>query len=520
MNFLGNVKSDFLKLVRVEDDKKSSLVDYTAQDFNSIKAALIKYMRAVYPLDFQNFTESDMGIMLTELFAYVGSINTFKADFNAQENFLRLAKNRRSVKNLLQLIGVNLKGPISAAADAKVTFKADVGSGGYTVQPADRVVNITSPEDGGNLTFTLYKTINGQLSDAAADASFTLSQSESDDDDNKIFTNLVMQEGAFVKESGTFGSTELVKTIALDQSPVVEGSIEVIIAGDSTTSGPYTSVDNIFFASGADDKVFQVIPDDDFTATIAFGDNRIGQAPRNGDSYSVLYRVGGGSRGNIKQSLINASFGGVGILENISIGTGGSDAESIQHAKRYAPMTFRRQDRLVTLDDMKAFGNSYVGQFGNVGKVTAAVRRAFSSGNIIDVFVLEKAGDFQLRRATPQFKLDLLEQMNLKKMLTNEFVILDGLIRTLDLIVSLNIDKELKADGELIKIKARDAIQSFFSVDDNDFGKSLILQELNRKIFELSEVRFSSIDNVTSDITVDFNEIIQLNNLTINVNLV
>ena len=458
--------------------------------------------------------------MLLELFAYVGSVNTFKADFNAHENYLRLAKSRKSVKNLLQLVGVSMKGPISAAADAKLSFNTGLGAD-YYVTPSNRVVNPISPEDGANLTYTLYKTINGRVVPTDNDGGFILSPSESDDSENKIFTNLVLQEGAYVNETGTFDSTELVKTIPLSQSPVIEGSVEVIINGDSDTSGSYVEVDNIFFASGSSEKVFQVVPDDDFTATIVFGDNKIGQAPRGGDSYTVLYRSGGGSRGNIKQSFINSSFaGGAGILENTSIGTGGADAETVDHAKRYGPLTFRRQDRLVTLEDIKVFGNSYIGKFGSVGKTTASVRRAYCSGNIIDVFILERSNDFQLRRATPQFKLDLLEQMNLKKMLTSELVILDGLIRTLDLIVSINIDKELRGKVEVIKAQARDSIQNFFLVDNNDFGKTLILQDLNRKIFEHDDIRFSTIDNLKYDISVDFNEIIQLNNLTINVNLV
>tara|TARA_R110002051_G_scaffold321116_2_gene407923 strand:- start:7031 stop:8593 length:1563 start_codon:yes stop_codon:yes gene_type:complete len=520
MIFSGNVQSDFLKLARVEDNKKASTINYSSQDYTSIKESLIKYIRAVYPIDFQNFTESDLGVMLIELFAYVGSVNTFQADYNAHENYLRLAKNRRSVKNLLQLIGVSMKGPISAAADAKITFNTALESD-YVVAPNNRVVNVVSPEDGANLTFTLYKTVNGRVDPSDDSGGFTLSPSESDNSDGIVFTNLAIQEGAFVRETGTFGSSESVKTIPLSRSPVIEGSVEVMVNGDSTTSGPYTQVDNVFFASGATDKIYQVIPDDDFTGTIVFGDNKIGQSPRDGDSYSVVYRSGGGSRGNIKQSFINADFAeGTGILENTSVGTGGADAESVAHAKMYAPLTFRRQDRLVTLEDIKSFVNSYVGNFGSIGKATASVRRAYSSGNIIDVFLLEKANDFQLRRGTPQFKLDLLEQMNLKKMLTSEFIILDGLIRTLDLIVSINIDKELRGRVEVIKAQARDAIQNFFLVDNNDFGKTLILQDLNRKIFELDDVRFSTIDNLKNDVTVDFNEIIQLNNLTININLV
>jgi hypothetical protein len=58
------------------------------------------------------------------------------------------------------------------------------------------------------------------------------------------------------------------------------------------------------------------------------------------------------------------------------------------------------------------------------------------------------------------------------------------------------------------------------NVDNRDFGEDLIIAELNRKIFEVDEVRWSTVDNVGQDVRIDFNEIIQLNNLTINVALI
>ena len=57
------------------------------------------------------------------------------------------------------------------------------------------------------------------------------------------------------------------------------------------------------------------------------------------------------------------------------------------------------------------------------------------------------------------------------------------------------------------------------NVDNREFGEDFNVSEMNRQIFEVDEVRYSSIDNVEKDITIDFNEIIQLNNLTINITL-
>jgi hypothetical protein len=41
-----------------------------------------------------------------------------------------------------------------------------------------------------------------------------------------------------------------------------------------------------------------------------------------------------------------------------------------------------------------------------------------------------------------------------------------------------------------------------------------------RVIFETPEVRFSEVENFTHNITVDFNEVVQLNNLVVNVSYV
>ncbi len=57
------------------------------------------------------------------------------------------------------------------------------------------------------------------------------------------------------------------------------------------------------------------------------------------------------------------------------------------------------------------------------------------------------------------------------------------------------------------------------NVDNRSFGENFSVAEINRQIFEVEEVRYSTIDNVGQDVSVDFNEIIQLNNLTINIEL-
>lgn len=526
--FSGTVVSDFLKQVVIDDSKKKDLIDYAATDFLSIRQSLVNYCKTVYPLDYNYFSESDMFMMLVEIVSYMGAQMSFKADFLANENYLRTARNRNSVQKLLELIGVRMKGPISAAANAKLTLNStpawSIASDYIEITPANRVVGINSPEDGGALTYTIYKVnTDGTVDLEHNSTSIFLNSSEKDS--NTVFSNLVLLEGALVTETGQFTNSDSIKSINLSQYPVIEGSIQVYINGNTATSGTYSQVENLFFASGSESKVFQVISNDNYGAIVTFGDSYLGQSPSIGDSYTILYRVGGGSRGNIAKEVLNApittSFNGAtsitGVIENSSMATGGADAETVEHAKRYAPLTFRRQDRLVTLLDFKSFANTYITTYGSAGKATASVRRAYSSANIIDLFVLEKASDTQLRKATSEYKRELLTAINQKKMLTDEVVVVDGLIRTLDLGITLRCDSKYRANQEIIKLKAKDKVLSYFGVDNTDFGMSFNAQDLNRALFEIPEVRFSTVDNVDQEIKIQFNEVIQLNNLSINI---
>ena len=537
MVFTGEAKSDFLKDVIIPISKRPSVINYAATDFISIRDSLIEYIKTVYPLEYENFSESDLGIMLIEIVAYMGSVFSLKADMLANENYLGTAKLRRNVKKLLELIGVRMKGPLSAAANAQITWPWGSSPWVTTVEGTDtthtmiltpdaRVFTITSPEDGGQMSYTLYKVLpNGKVDLSNTNGNITLTGPESEGGPlSGVHENLVLLEGSLVSQVGGFTSTESSKVVPLTKNPVIEGSINVFIEGDADTSGVYSQVDHLYAASGEGDKIFQISTDDDFTANVIFGDNVMGQSPNVGDSYFITYRVGGGSRGNIRNGIINLTTAGTlnsvlytGDLTNISVGTGGANAETTEHAKRYAPLTFRRQDRLVTLPDFESFANSYISPYGSVGKASVVTRSAFCSANILDVYILEKASDLQLRRATPEFKRSILEAMNGKKMLTDELVIVDGLIRTIDLVLTVRIDKELKRQEPDIMALVRSTVFDYFYVDNREFGQDFIVQDLVRSTHDIDLVRFATVDNLDDDIRIEHNEIIQLNNLTINI---
>ena len=533
MIFSGTTTTDFMKLGAIPDRKKQEFIDYAGNDFYSIRADLIEYIKSVYPEDYQNFSESDLGMMLIEIVSYMGAVTSLKADMLANENYLRTVKNRDNLKKLLELVGVSMKGPLAAAAGGKLTLDSDpiVANFPLNYSTGNRVFSITSKEDGAVVNYTIYKVVDNAIQDIQnSDGMIYFEGSEADNALSSIFTNVAFLEGSLNRQQGTFDTLEANKTIPLLDSPIIDGSVQVYVnAGDGNlATGAYKQVERLYSASGGDDKLFQVVYNDDYAATVLFGDNALGLSPPQGSEFTVLYRVGGGPRGNIIQSAINVNttltsfdrevFNAV--TENRTAATGGANAETSEHAKKYAPYTFKRQDRVVTLEDYISIGNTFRSKQGTIGKTTAVVRDAFSSANVIDVYTLERDTPLTLQKASTSFKKELLEEIEPKKMLTDEVVVVDGLIRTLDLIVTIRIDKDLETIEGDIQQQVSTVILEHFNIDNFDFGKPFVATELNREIFALPNVRYSTVDNVPEVIDVEFNEIIQLNNFTINTILI
>jgi len=520
--------SDFLKLVLFKDDDKSNLIDYAATDFLSLRESLINYIKAVYPLDYNLFSESDLGMVFIELVAYMGAVLSMKADMLAHESFLKTAKNPTNIRKLLQLIGVKFRGPGAAAAQPLVTLEGGPLSLGESISipVASRVFSRNSDVDGATVNYVLYKIQNGKILDINSTNTIELTYAESDGLNGLTWSNLVLVEGTLVVDTNTFSDVDVIKEVSLTNSPVIDGSIEVFIdTGDPLTSKAYTEVQSLLSTSSSDQLAFEVTYNPDFTAKVIFGDGVTANLPPTGSIYTINYRVGGGIRGNAATGVIDKNITAAGDetlnVTNTRPFTGGQDSESIEHVKKYAQLTFKQQDRLVSLDDYTSFSNTFKSSTGASGKAIAVTRKAYSSANIIDVYVVEIASNTQLQKASLAFKGNLLEEMEPKKMMTDELVIVDGLIRTVDLAVEVTLDARFKNKESSIKSNTGRVILDYFNVSNREFGESFFPQDIAREIFTaIPEIRLAEITNYKEPITLEFNEILQLNNFKITLNYV
>jgi hypothetical protein len=516
--FDGLVESDFLKLGVIPEGERSTQIDYALVSFDEYREALQNYLKSVYPLDYNNFAASDLGQMLLEMFAYLASVNTLRADMTANEMYLDTVQSRGNLNRLLKLIGVKMKGPTSSKCTGQLTLDTAT-TNDIIVEKASRTVQVTNNRDTSPLSYTVYK----QLNDGTLDLySEDLVLTESDQDTTGAYPNLFLLEGNLRTQTGKFSPLADRQIIRLTDSSIVEGSIGVRVGDDN-----YNEISNLFLASGGTQKVFEKRYLPNFATDLVFGDGVRGNKPSPNASYTVTYRTGGGARGNVSRGLINQSINvkeGTtsknATLINTTKGSGGAEAESVAHAKRYAPYFFRTQYRAVTGEDYNVLANSFVGTAGSTAKAMAVLRNNGAAANVIDLYVLAKASDVQLERASLAFKRELLDYFNQYKMLTDEIVVSDGVVRTVDLVATVFIDADQQRHAESIKQAAAKKMVQYFNIDDRSFGQKLDIADLTNFMLTVPQVRFFKVDNVDSDINVNFNEVIQLNNFQLNIETV
>ena len=99
---------------------------------------------------------------------------------------------------------------------------------------------------------------------------------------------------------------------------------------------------------------FVVEVESDGRAALRFGDGIYGRRPAAGATLAAQYRVGNGQRGNVGADALYhvvSNDDGIAAVRNPLPAVGGTDPESLEEVRLYAPQAFRTQERAVTEAD-------------------------------------------------------------------------------------------------------------------------------------------------------------------------
>lgn len=111
---------------------------YLNRDFDSLRAAMLQYVRTYFPDSIQDFSDSSVGGMFLDLAAYAGDVSAFYLDHQFRELSVDTAVETENIQNLLRMAGVKVVGASPATVDLTLTFvvpSALVG-GKYVPDPA------------------------------------------------------------------------------------------------------------------------------------------------------------------------------------------------------------------------------------------------------------------------------------------------------------------------------------------------------------------------------------------------
>ena len=327
---------------------------FTSLDFDEIKAQIRAYLRANSNFSDFDFEGSNFSILIDTL-AYNTYINAFNANLVANESFLDSATIRENVVSLARNIGYIPRSKSSAEASIYFDVQTDSTEPILYLKPGLVCV--------GSANNTTYR--------------FSISQPL-----HAAIKNGVASFGTAAEPVSVFQGTVLeVQFLAnnsidqrfLLQNPNIDASsIRVFVSGPADTGmgREYSMINNILNLN-KNSEVFFIQEVQDEKYELLFGDGYFGKKLEDNSVITVRYIVTDGSESNGASSF---SFQGVfsdkdpnttpnpptviptsGItLSTVNGATNGSDMESVNSIKYFAPRIYSSQYRAVTPRDYEA----------------------------------------------------------------------------------------------------------------------------------------------------------------------
>jgi uncharacterized phage protein gp47/JayE len=455
-------------------------INYTNKDYASLLDGMLALGRELVP-EWTDQSPNDLGVMLLELFATMGDSLFYHQDRIADESYLDTAVDRRSIVQLLRLIGYELRPPSPASADLALLFKLDatkvvtVATGAEFATTADttgtpvsfQYVRDPIPIDPTTLPRGTVDR-SGKVTLLASDATIPAGVTA-----YRVYQRVpvIQVDAAVTGEIVGSSDGSLGQRFALARRPLIQGSL-VLTVDEGGGPKAWTQVDSLLAAAGTDPS-YALRRDETDTTWIELGDNRHGRAPARGRNNLVAsYLVGGGAQGNVPAGAIvdggKASLDGLTAVTNELAAGGGADAEATADAAVRGPQMFRSMGRAVTAADYEAHAKQ---RFG-VGKALAIAPGA----NRIDLYIAPAGG------GVPSDTLheDLLAYFESKRVVTSIVDIKKP--DYADVIIQGALTVEPRFSRKLVQKRAEDAIRALWSFDNVDFQDTLYISKIYEAI--------------------------------------
>ncbi len=333
---------------------------FTNLDFDQIKTSIKDYLRANSDFTDFDFEGSNFSVLIDTL-AYNTYITAFNANMVVNESFLDSATIRENVISLARNIGYVPRSRKSAEAVVSFSVTTSTQTSTLTLQPGAVCVGSV---DGTTYLFSISESVS---STAVLGESGLRTAN---------FNDLTVYQGTYLTKQYTVDGS-LDQRFILDNEGIDTSTIKVYVKGPSDTGlgKEYSLSENIININSTSEVYFlQEIADERYE--LFFGDGFFGKKLENSSVITVNYIITDGKLGNGASEFSFSGtfrddstliFGGnvitptsISPITTVQAAQNGSDIESIDSIKYYAPRVYESQSRAVTSRDYEAIIKSKI----------------------------------------------------------------------------------------------------------------------------------------------------------------
>jgi len=356
---------------------------FTNLDFDQIRSSIKDYLRANSNFTDFDFEGSNFSILIDTL-AYNTYITAFNSNMIVNESFLDSATLRENVVSLARNIGYVPRS--RSAAKATVSFSVQTSSSSPTLTLKAGLVCVGAV-DNTSYIFSIPEDVTTTINSGVA-----------------TFSNITVYQGTYLKKQflvdGSLDQRFILNNSFIDSSTIV---VKVKGTSDSGEGREYSAVDNILnLNKNSEIYLLQEVQDEKYE--LLFGDGYFGKKLEDNAVITASYIVTDGAEGNGPSVFSFSgrfadSLGNVVIATNtvsvttVNAAANGSDIESVDSIKHFAPRIYSSQYRAVTARDYEAIIQSIYPNTESVSVVGGEELDPPQYGNVI-ISIKPKNGDF------------------------------------------------------------------------------------------------------------------------------
>ena len=325
-------------------------VRFAGKDFFTFVDDLIARIQILFVTEFNDFVASGTGVMLIDMVAWACETLSFYLDRQATESYIQTARTRRAINRLARQVGYKMRAAVSASVDLEINLQQ--------VYAFNVTIPVGFKFQGPNDTvFEAVESITFPAGEGPASPARTISCTEGYTRE-EVFTSDGTKNQVFRLSPGK-------------GRYVADDSMSVRVDAALWTESPFISFDET--------EQYEVDYNTDPTL-LRFGDTVAGKVPPSGAEIRANYISTSGKAGLVLHDTIDdvvnplvVAFQTIPLtITNPEPSSGGADRESIEEARRNAPLFFYARNAAVTREDYVGLSQAFSDPVAGVVAVAQA----------------------------------------------------------------------------------------------------------------------------------------------------